>query len=56
LIEQESVDAIMLGGTDLALVFNPDNASFPLIDCAAIHVDRIVDRAIGHLSTDRSRR
>ena len=49
LIDQEQVDAIMLGGTDLALVFNPENASFPLVDCAAIHVDQIVDRAIGHL-------
>ena len=50
LIDQEKVEAIMLGGTDLALVFNPANAPFPLIDCAAIHVDRIVERAIGHLS------
>jgi aspartate racemase len=50
LIDQEKVDAIMLGGTDLALVFNPDTAPFPLIDCAAIHVDRIAERAIGHLS------
>jgi len=49
LIDRAKVDAIMLGGTDLALVFNPDSAPFPLVDCAAIHVDQIVERAIGHL-------
>lgn len=31
----------MLGGTDLALVFNEKNAAFPLVDCAGIHADAI---------------
>jgi len=42
----EGVEAIMLGGTDLALVFNEQTADFPLIDCAAIHVDAIARLAI----------
>jgi len=36
----------MLGGTDLALAFNQQDAAFPLVDCAAIHVDAIVRLAI----------
>lgn len=40
-------DAIMLGGTDLALVYREADAPFPLVDCAGIHVDAIVARAAG---------
>lgn len=39
--QDHGAQAIMLGGTDLALVFNDDNAPFPIIDCAAIHADAI---------------
>ncbi len=39
------VDAIMLGGTDLALAFDANNCEYPLVDCAAIHVDAITDAA-----------
>jgi len=42
LLREEGVEAIMLGGTDLALVFDEKSARFPLVDCAAIHVDAIV--------------
>jgi aspartate racemase len=46
-LRQESgVEAIMLGGTDLALVFNEQTAGFPLVDCAAIHVEAIAGSAI----------
>lgn len=42
LIKEANVDAIMLGGTDLALVYNEDQTQFPVVDCAAIHVDAVV--------------
>jgi aspartate racemase len=42
LIQEAKVDAIVLGGTDLALVYNEDQTQFPMLDCAAIHVDAIV--------------
>lgn len=45
LIEREGVEAIMLGGTDLALVYNGQTSPIPLVDCAAIHVDAIVEKA-----------
>jgi aspartate racemase len=39
---RESVEAIVLAGTDLNLVFNESNAGFPAVDCAAAHIDSIV--------------
>jgi aspartate racemase len=47
LIEQQGAEAIMLGGTDLALVFDERTSPFPLVDCAAIHADAIVAHALG---------
>jgi len=47
LLEDGGVEAIMLGGTDLALVFNEQAADFPLVDCAGIHVEAIVRLAMG---------
>jgi aspartate racemase len=47
LIEEKGAEAIMLGGTDLALVFDEHSSPFPLVDCAAIHADAIVERALG---------
>ena len=41
LIEEEGAEAIMLGGTDLALVFEEKSSPYPLIDCAEMHVDAI---------------
>lgn len=41
----EGAQAIMLGGTDLALVYDQQTSNFPLIDCAGIHVDAIVRHA-----------
>ncbi len=38
---EENVEAIMLGGTDLALAFSEQTTPFPLVDCAAIHADAI---------------
>ena len=42
-LDVAKVDAVMLGGTDLALVYTEDNAPFPIVDCAAIHADAIVE-------------
>jgi aspartate racemase len=46
LIENQGAEAIMLGGTDLALAFNEQTAEFPLVDCAGIHADAIARLAI----------
>jgi aspartate racemase len=46
LLEDQGVEAIMLGGTDLALAFNEQTAEFPLVDCAGIHADAIAQLAI----------
>jgi aspartate racemase len=36
----------MLGGTDLALIFNDQTTDFPLVDCAGIHVEAVVRLAM----------
>jgi len=41
LLKDAGAEAIMLGGTDLALVFDERHTAFPIIDCAAIHADAI---------------
>ena len=41
MLHDSGVEAIMLGGTDLALAFNERETAFPLIDCAGIHADAI---------------
>lgn len=42
LCRRDRVEAIILAGTDLNLVFNEGNAGFPAVDCAAAHIDAIV--------------
>jgi aspartate racemase len=44
LVSRDGVDAIILAGTDLALLFNETNFEFPHIDCAALHIAAILDR------------
>ena len=46
LLQDEGAEAIMLGGTDLALAFDERTSAFPLIDCAGIHADAIARLAI----------
>jgi aspartate racemase len=46
LIDRERVDAILLAGTDLSLVFNPDNIDFPHLDGARVHIDAIMRRLV----------
>jgi aspartate racemase len=42
LCRRDGVEAIVLAGTDLNLIFNEANAGFPAIDCAAAHIAAIV--------------
>ena len=42
LIERESLDAILLAGTDLSVVFHPGNTDFPHLDGARTHIDAIM--------------
>jgi aspartate racemase len=42
-----AVDAILLAGTDLTLLFNESNTDFPHVDCAALHIREILREAIG---------
>jgi aspartate racemase len=43
LCRRDGVEAIVLAGTDLNLLFNEANAGFPAIDCAAAHIAAIVE-------------
>jgi aspartate racemase len=36
------VDAIVLAGTDLSLIFDETNTDFPHIDCAGVHIQAIL--------------
>lgn len=38
------VEAILLAGTDLAVMFDEQTAGFPAIDVARLHIDAIVER------------
>jgi len=42
IIDRDGVEAIILAGTDLALVFNPANTDFPHVDGARLHVKAIM--------------
>src|SRR5271155_960930 len=42
IVKRDGVDAIILAGTDLALLFNETNTDFPYVDCAALHLRAIL--------------
>jgi aspartate racemase len=44
--KRDGVEAILLAGTDLTVIFDEANAGFPCIDVARLHIDAIVDRLI----------
>lgn len=46
LVRNSGVEAVMLGGTDLALAFDGHDPGFPVFDCAAVHADAIAEAAI----------
>jgi aspartate racemase len=43
LCERERLDAIVLAGTDFAVLFDEGNTEFPSVDCAALHLRAIAD-------------
>ena len=42
LCANSGVDAILLAGTDLALIFDDTNTPFPCMDCARAHIEAIM--------------
>jgi aspartate racemase len=47
LIQRESLDAILLAGTDFSFVFDPESTDFPHLDGARTHLDAIMHRLTG---------
>jgi aspartate racemase len=47
LLKRDGIDAIILAGTDLALLFSEANTDFPYIDCAALHLRAILNELLG---------
>jgi len=47
LVANQGAEAILLGGTDLALVFDGLATPYPVIDCIDIHTQAIVPAALG---------
>ena len=43
LCERDGAEAIVLAGTDLALLFDETNTEFPSVDCAALHLKAIAN-------------
>ena len=49
---RDGADAILLAGTDLAVLFNEQNTEFPFVDCTALHLRRILNGMLGEASLD----
>lgn len=47
LIGRHRLDAILLAGTDLSVIFNSSNTEFPYLDCAQVHIAAIMRRLLG---------
>lgn len=47
LCRRDGAEAILLAGTDLAVLFNESNTTFPYVDCAALHIEEIVRSLLG---------
>jgi aspartate racemase len=43
---RDGLNAIVLAGTDLSLIFNEANIQFPSIDCAALHIEAILQKVL----------
>src|ERR1700694_1874008 len=46
LLKRDAVDAIILAGTDLALLFSETNTYFPYIDCAELYLHAILNELL----------
>lgn len=44
LVRRDEVEAIVLAGTDLTLLFDESTAGFPCVDCAATHIGEILSQ------------
>jgi aspartate/glutamate racemase len=44
LMTREGAEAVLLAGTDLSTVMNEENAGFPTLDCAGVHIAAITKR------------
>jgi aspartate/glutamate racemase len=54
LLTRDAVDAILLAGTDLTLLFNESNTDFPHVDCEALHIREILQQVtLGAPSEER---
>lgn len=49
LIARDAVEAIVVAGTELALIVDEDRAGYPIVDCAQLHVEALADYAIDAL-------
>ena len=48
---RDNVQAVVLAGTDLSVVFDQTNTDFPAVDCAKLHVAAIARRLAGESSS-----
>lgn len=46
MIRDQSAQAVLLGGTDLNLVFDAAGIDYSVIDSAAVHADAVVTKAL----------
>ena len=46
LMTRDGAEAVLLAGTDLSMVMNEQNAGFPTLDCAGVHVAEITRRLL----------
>jgi aspartate racemase len=46
LIQRDGAEAVLLAGTDLSMVLNEENAGFPTLDCAGVHIAEITKRLL----------
>src|SRR6266576_3185289 len=47
LVRRDGAESVLLAGTDLSMVLNEENAGFPTIDCAGVHIREITRRLLG---------
>ena len=46
LSEREGVEAILLAGTDLSMLYESEEPAFPSLDCSVVHIRTILERFI----------
>lgn len=46
LVKRDGAESVLLAGTDLSMILNEENAGFPTIDCAGVHITAITQRLL----------